>query len=421
MNNNRHGRDGIDIPNWLIIVALISAFPLGVVLLVVKVLSGSAGPELMKGMKDAVSEISSEGAKYREKFKRAVSEMADESGRNRNVKRRKKLKKIRPQAGEVFSWIFTVVMMLSAFSRIDDLFGGGIAGAAKFAVSAAVSAVSAGIALSFRSSRERYELYRGLIGEKTRMSLSSLASMTGNSMSKVIRDISRMINRRYLGDEAYIDVSRDSVFMTREAGNEYSRAYDAYEERTERADKVSGEETIVDEKPFQDRVKKDEFRSIILEIRRLNDEIADIAVSDRIYRIEEHTQHIFDYVKEHPEKKNNIRTFMNYYLPTTLKLLEAYAEIEKVGVAGENMKRSKESIEKTLDLLAEGFERQLDTLYESKNIDISSDIEVLETMMKKDGMIDSFSVGSNIRFADGKPADSEGARQMKMREDGDDN
>ena len=77
---------------------------------------------------------------------------------------------------------------------------------------------------------------------------------------------------------------------------------------------------------------------------------------------------------------------MNYYLPTTLKLLESYSRIERVGVAGENMKRSKENIEKTLDLLVSGFERQVDQLFKNESIDISSDISVLEQMMQKDGL-----------------------------------
>jgi len=77
---------------------------------------------------------------------------------------------------------------------------------------------------------------------------------------------------------------------------------------------------------------------------------------------------------------------MNYYLPTTLKLLESYSRIERVGVAGENMKKSKENIEKILDMLAVGFEQQVDQLFKNESIDISSDISVLETMMQKDGL-----------------------------------
>ncbi len=102
--------------------------------------------------------------------------------------------------------------------------------------------------------------------------------------------------------------------------------------------------------------------------------------------IEAHTKNIFDYVTENPDSMSQIRTFMNYYLPTTLKLLQSYSRIERVGVAGENMQRSKDNIEKTLDLLVIGFEQQVDQLFRNESIDISSDISVLEQMMQKDGL-----------------------------------
>ncbi|MGN1345788.1 MAG: 5-bromo-4-chloroindolyl phosphate hydrolysis family protein, partial [Eubacteriales bacterium] len=96
-------------------------------------------------------------------------------------------------------------------------------------------------------------------------------------------------------------------------------------------------------------------------------------------------------------------TFMNYYLPTTLKLLESYSRIERVGVAGENMKQSKEKIENILDLLAVGFEQQVDQLFKNESIDISSDISVLEKMMQKDGLSgkNDFDISRFDEFTDG--------------------
>ena len=81
-----------------------------------------------------------------------------------------------------------------------------------------------------------------------------------------------------------------------------------------------------------------------------------------------------------------IRTFMNYYLPTTLKLLESYSRIERMGIAGENMQKSKEKIESILDLLVSGYEQQVDLLFANESIDISSDVRVLETMMQMNGL-----------------------------------
>ena len=83
---------------------------------------------------------------------------------------------------------------------------------------------------------------------------------------------------------------------------------------------------------------------------------------------------------------------MNYYLPTTLKLLKAYARLEKQAVAGENIKSSRQEIERILDKLTEGFRQQLDRLFQADAIDISSDIDVLETMMAKDGLLNEMKI-----------------------------
>jgi hypothetical protein len=77
---------------------------------------------------------------------------------------------------------------------------------------------------------------------------------------------------------------------------------------------------------------------------------------------------------------------MNYYLPTTLKLLRSYATLEKQGVGGENITSATESIGNVLDTLTKGYEQQLDQLFKSDVIDIASDIDVLENMMKQDGL-----------------------------------
>ena len=89
-------------------------------------------------------------------------------------------------------------------------------------------------------------------------------------------------------------------------------------------------------------------------------------------------------LEEHPEKRERIRTFFDYYLPTTQKLLEAYAEFEETGVDGEHLREAKERIEQTMDGIVEGFEHQLDQLYTADAMDVVSDIKVMETMLHRD-------------------------------------
>lgn len=122
---------------------------------------------------------------------------------------------------------------------------------------------------------------------------------------------------------------------------------------------------------------------ILREIRQVNDEIPDEEMSAKIYRIEEITGKILDYQKKHPNRQGQLRTFLNYYLPTTLKILRAYAQLEAQGIEGENISAAKARIEGMMDQVVAGFEKQLDKLFQDDALDIAADVEVLENMLKK--------------------------------------
>ena len=97
---------------------------------------------------------------------------------------------------------------------------------------------------------------------------------------------------------------------------------------------------------------------------------------------------IFDRVEQNPESVSDIRKLMEYYLPTTIKLLEAYEELDSQPVQGENIISSKQEIEKTLDTLNTAFEKLLDHLFQDTAWDLSSDISVLQTMLAQEGLTD---------------------------------
>ena len=121
-----------------------------------------------------------------------------------------------------------------------------------------------------------------------------------------------------------------------------------------------------------------------MKIRQANDRIDDPVLSEKIDRIEAVTAKIFDVVEANPKKKPKIDTFLNYYLPTTQKLLDSYAEFESAGVEGENLRQAKQRIEETMDKIIRGFEHQLDELYQGDAMDVDSDIRVMENMLRRD-------------------------------------
>ena len=137
--------------------------------------------------------------------------------------------------------------------------------------------------------------------------------------------------------------------------------------------------------PELDKMLK-EGRMAIAEMKRLDDNIADIGISADIVRLEEISGRIFDEVKRDPKKLPQIRRFMDYYLPTTLKLLNAYDRAASAGISGENVDGTRTRVEAIMRNIVAAFEKQLDSLYGAEAMDISTDITVMETMLAREGL-----------------------------------
>lgn len=127
-------------------------------------------------------------------------------------------------------------------------------------------------------------------------------------------------------------------------------------------------------------------RRAIADIRRLNDEIPDERISAQIDLIERLTAQIFDCVRKNPKKLSQIRQFLNYYLPTTIKLMEQYVTLQNQSLKTENITEGMQKIEDLLDKVIIAFQRQLDALFEADVVDITADIRVMEQMMASEGL-----------------------------------
>ena len=140
--------------------------------------------------------------------------------------------------------------------------------------------------------------------------------------------------------------------------------------------------------PALDKMIKD-GRLAISEMKRLDNNIADPGISADIVRLEQVSQKIFDEVKQDPKKLPQIRRFMDYYLPTTLKLLNSYDRMSATGISGDNIDTTLAKVEGMMRTIVAAFEKQLDNLYGAEALDISTDIAVLETMMAREGLTDA--------------------------------
>jgi len=154
--------------------------------------------------------------------------------------------------------------------------------------------------------------------------------------------------------------------------------------------------------PEVDALLKERERAVS-EMKRLNDAILDPTISAQIDRMEDLTKKIIDHVAKNPSKLPQIRRFMNYYLPTTLKLLNAYDRMDAAGVSGTNIDGTKGKIEAMLETICAAFEKQLDALFGDEALDISTDITVMEQMLAREGL-------GGMSFSDEKKDDDGGIR-----------
>ena len=219
--------------------------------------------------------------------------------------------------------------------------------------------------------QRRFATYLRTAGQKAAVPLDYLARAADVSRKRVEKDVNLMLEKGMWGDEAYIDLGSGMLFKSQEAATAY---FDA-------AHRAKAEQ----EQPRQPAAAAPEgYAAILAQIRDLNDRIADERLSAQMDRMEQVAGRIFRLIEEDENKRAAAGTFLSYYLPTTLKLLENYAAFEEAGVSGENLSQAKAKIEKTMDSIVAGFEHQLDELYRTDAMDIDSDIRVMETMLRRD-------------------------------------
>jgi len=121
-------------------------------------------------------------------------------------------------------------------------------------------------------------------------------------------------------------------------------------------------------------------------LRDLNESIRDPLLTAQINRMEIACDSIFRAIAEKPSRSGQVRRFMNYYLPTSLKLLESYRQLTSVSTGRQNVETTRARIRESMGMIADAVEKQLDNLYEDVAMDISTDIEVMESMLKSEGL-----------------------------------
>ena len=217
-----------------------------------------------------------------------------------------------------------------------------------------------------------FRSYLAMIGSRTTISISALSSAMGVSPAKVRDTLEDMLDDGFF-PQGYLDYGSDRLVLTSDGIPDPPKE---------------------EEKPAQEEPAEDPQNAILDEIRAINADIDNPKLNQQIDRIGVITAKVFEYQRSHPQKSNQLHSFLSYYLPTTLKILRAYAQLEDQEVDGENISAAMERIEGMMDKVVEGFEKQLDQLFQGDALDITADVEVLERMLAKDGL----SSGSTLRM-----------------------
>lgn len=231
-----------------------------------------------------------------------------------------------------------------------------------------------------RKKIKRFRSYVKTLNGRPYANVKDLAKSVRKSEKFVRKDLKRMIDKRMFL-EGHLDKNGVCFMATDDAYEQYIETERNMEER-------KAEEARKPKTQLSEDVKKviEEGDRYIEEIRRSNDAIPGVEISNKIYHLENVIRRIFQRVEKHPELINDLHKFMDYYLPTTMKLLNAYEELDKQDMLGENIKTAKQEIENTLDTINVAFENLLDSFYKETAWDVSSDISVLKTMFAQEGL-----------------------------------
>lgn len=289
--------------------------------------------------------------------------------------------------GAVFgltSVIFLIITLIGSVITAFDVVSGLIIGI--FAVAFISFAVMTYVGVDMVRTVGRFRQYVSVLRDREFCDIKEIASATGRDVRKVLKDVKKMITKGWFC-QGHLDEKESCLMVSEHAWNQYTALMEDMKQR--KAEEQAAQKKMREE---YDRLSPEVQKIVqagdeyVRRIKAANDAIPGEVISAKISRMELLVDRIFDRVEQNPDSVNDMRRMMDYYLPTTMKLLEAYEELDAQPVQGENIISSKKEIEDTIDTLNVAFEKLLDSLFQDTAWDVSSDISVLHTMLAQEGL-----------------------------------
>lgn len=238
-------------------------------------------------------------------------------------------------------------------------------------------------------SLSRFKRYKKTLGKNTYCELQALSRAVGRTVKFIKKDIRRMIAKGWFL-EGHLDEQETCLITSNETYSQYLETQRQLEQRKKQGElerqQREAQEKTKEKIPEEIQEVLDKGNDFIEKIHASNDAIPGEEISEKISKMELIVRQIFKRAEEHPEIVPDLKRMMDYYLPMTIKLLDAYEEMDGQPVQGENIRNSKKEIEDTIDTLNEAFAKLLDSVFKDTAWDVSSDISVLHTMLAQEGL-----------------------------------
>lgn len=235
----------------------------------------------------------------------------------------------------------------------------------------------------------RAQQYARLAGKDEYVEIEEVAKRIGKSRKYVLKDMQKMLD---LGmyPEGHLDEQKTCLILTDDMYKTYCEMQNARkcieQEEADRQKQYELEKQNIEKNPeLMEMVQEGE--TCIRKLHELNDCIEGEIISEKLYRMEDLLKEILGQIKIHPEKIHDMHKLMNYYLPTTLKLVQAYSEFDDVKEPDTELVHAKKEIENTLDVINGAFNELLNGLFKDKVYDVTADAQVLQTMLSREGLV----------------------------------
>lgn len=258
-----------------------------------------------------------------------------------------------------------------------------------------------------RKRLSRMKRYLALFADKMYINLSDLAEHTGKSTDYILKDIRKMLALGFF-PEGHLDKNETCLMLDDATYREYLRLEkerNTYELECAASNSantaphsatagIDTTDTHSDSSNTSDSGSTNpelltmvrEGKEYIRKLHELNDIIPGEVISAKMYRMEDLLKEIFQRLEEDPTQMSQMHKLMNYYLPTTIKLLQSYSEFDDISVPGTDVINAKAEIEKTVDIINEAFAELLNKLFQATVFDATTDAQVLQTMLAKEGL-----------------------------------